>query len=539
MRRCRGASLASLVLFMLGAETLCNEQHKGLPVVHFWPPNPFQRHRRYLDTEPRVSPRVMRVDGGRRSAKFRDLFEMEEGYEMGEGGILYGGIAFRPSNISIDADFAANTDEVRHVIRQALKLAGMDASEDEIRLQSFSRLPLLITNDHGMSTMRLRVKFIGASGSPKATEAVAAMNHGVNYYFRLSIGNFCHSFGISLDEDGRYNLYQHTFAPSHVSVEVEVDAAAELSESAAAPSVIKVLSYNVWNTNPPHWVYNNNVKRKERYNRRMDLLAQNIKDSGADIVALQEVRYDSSFSSRNFQLEHILERLGESWQHVYQPAMDYFEAEKGQKGREEEGLAIISRFPIIKTDYLLLPRLFNDGDDKQHQRACLHAQVLANEKAIDVFVTHLSLSQRARELCRSSLGVYPQQPSTSGVSLFMGDLNSESQDPFFTLLKGKLKDAWLELYDEPEPRSADENVQRHALTFPSDNPTKRIDFVLYQDGEAAEKQTRVLSCKLIGQDPTPETENDAGNGMLDPDSRLYASDHRGVLVEFELFNEII
>ena len=41
-----------------------------------------------------------------------------------------------------------------------------------------------------------------------------------------------------------------------------------------------------------------------------------------------------------------------------------------------------------------------------------------------------------------------------------------------------LSDAWLVLHPEPEPRSEDAAVKRDALTFPSDNPVKRIDFVL-------------------------------------------------------------
>ena len=60
-----------------------------------------------------------------------------------------------------------------------------------------------------------------------------------------------------------------------------------------------------------------------------------------------------------------------------------------------------------------------------------------------------------------------------------------------------------------------------------------IDFVLFRNGDAAQNKARVVRARLIGQDATPETKNDPGHGMLDQDSPLYASDHRGVVVEFD------
>ena len=48
------------------------------------------------------------------------------------------------------------------------------------------------------------------------------------------------------------------------------------------------------------------------------------------------------------------------------------------------------------------------------------------------------------------------------------------------------QDAWLAAgHDEPESHSKDTQVQRHELTFPSDEPKKRIDLILFRDGGSA------------------------------------------------------
>merc|ERR1711991_189218 len=112
-----------------------------------------------------------------------------------------------------------------------------------------------------------------------------------------------------------------------------------------------------------------------------------------------------SKSKSNFQLQHILNLLnenddGESSEKykyfVWQPSMLYFNPQNlGQ--RVEEGAAIISKYPIISTDYLLLPRFLDDHDYRQHQRACLHAKILVPQHGLlDIFTTHLSLSEKAR-----------------------------------------------------------------------------------------------------------------------------------------------
>ena len=61
---------------------------------------------------------------------------------------------------------------------------------------------------------------------------------------------------------------------------------------------------------------------------------------------------------------------------------------------------------------------------------------------------------------------------------------------------------------------------------------KRIDYVIYKQG--AGTHVKVYNAQLIGQKPWKGTETtDLKAGMMSKDSALFASDHRGVVVDFE------
>jgi endonuclease/exonuclease/phosphatase family metal-dependent hydrolase len=214
--------------------------------------------------------------------------------------------------------------------------------------------------------------------------------------------------------------------------------------------------------------------------------------------------------------------------------------------RIEEGPAILSKFPIIASHYKLLSRNLHDPNDS-HQRLCLCATVHVLEWGyVDIFVTHLSLSESSRENTMIEIWDYMEEIQDHGhyhddqvemtemsrtfrTQVLVGDLNAEPSSAGIQFLMGKkrlqsrrtnLRDAWLDVHGR-EPQTQDE------FTFPSDRPVKRIDFVMYRGND-----TRAYRCDVIGQMATPETAmNPTHVGMLAPNSPIYASDHRGVLVE--------
>ena len=93
-----------------------------------------------------------------------------------------------------------------------------------------------------------------------------------------------------------------------------------------------------------------------------------------------------------------------------------------------------------------------------------------------------------------------------------------------------------------EPRSEGKWERETAFTFPSDYPEKRIDYILSHTRDAG---ITVLETTVIGQETPngegaemtqeeydaadPNTRGQRRLGMLEKGSKLYASDHRGLL----------
>lgn len=203
--------------------------------------------------------------------------------------------------------------------------------------------------------------------------------------------------------------------------------------------------------------------------------------------------------------------------------------------RIEEGPAIFSRYPIIHSDYLLMSRDEHDGQDV-HQRVCLHGVIsVPHFGNIDVYVTHLSLSEKSRE--NTMLEIWEYMQKGKGVAqLLLGDLNAEPQSrgiqflQGFTSLHGQktdLRDAFLDIHTEPVPKSLDMTDRVHKFTFPAHNPIKRIDFILYRG------KGKTIDFKVIGQEPTKETVNNPNYGMTHPYSPIWPSDHRGVYADIK------
>lgn len=188
-----------------------------------------------------------------------------------------------------------------------------------------------------------------------------------------------------------------------VSPEGDVTSSSDDSSHSGGAKVVppfhgKFLCYNVWNSNPPRWLWPNPRRRWDLYRSRMDHLTGIVKSEDPDVIGFQEVRYDSTlaYPTQHAQIEHLAERLP-GYQYVYQSANLYYDQVRwcGRSGfvvvlmvdvlvccvfkanfpgRDEEGPAIFSKHPIVNSSYLLLDRDVDDSDDGHH-RLCLHAAV--------------------------------------------------------------------------------------------------------------------------------------------------------------------
>jgi endonuclease/exonuclease/phosphatase family metal-dependent hydrolase len=278
----------------------------------------------------------------------------------------------------------------------------------------------------------------------------------------------------------------------------------------------------------------------------------------AAIIALQEVRYDifqeiesvmqrqlggqahsdiSGFRSR-FQIDAIVSRFTNHsqsnapvWQFVYEPSMTYLELHQ-RRFHVDEGLAFLSKYPILESSALRLTRDFADASD-DHHRSCLRIKVQIpcassastasappSVCALNVFNTHLSLSATARR--RTVVEIWQWIVQFDGPSVLVGDLNATPDDDAIRFLTGQLelegakgdfRDAWQTLYS-----NSDIAELKQGFTFFSWEPTKRIDFVLVRGNIDIQSMQRLgmVSSKLV----PPATQQQI--------EEQYASDHYGL-----------
>ena len=216
-----------------------------------------------------------------------------------------------------------------------------------------------------------------------------------------------HQILLHIDTRLRTSIAMHTFQVQRALVLPPPP-----PEAASPPEgTLRIMTYNIWNTNPPLYSMNNASLRAKKYSDRLDYLCQLIAAEDSDVVLLQEVRLENSLLSKDAgsnggsshdagsQLELLLARLQaveQQWHFIFAPAMSM--VDKGSPGKRlEEGLAILSKLPLEGIEVMLLPRRLLDNKD-DHSRAILRAVAttkLGNK--VELLTSHFSLSASSRE----------------------------------------------------------------------------------------------------------------------------------------------
>jgi len=127
------------------------------------------------------------------------------------------------------------------------------------------------------------------------------------------------------------------------------------------------------------WNYNNFKERKPK-------IIKFIQKINPDVITLQEVRDDLRFNS---QENNQVEQLNEELKYEFLSYIKTMDVNKVNNRTENpacfEGLAVLSKFPIIKSEKI---KLKQHKDDK-FTRAILHTKIKV-DKIIDLFVVHFS-----------------------------------------------------------------------------------------------------------------------------------------------------
>jgi len=255
---------------------------------------------------------------------------------------------------------------------------------------------------------------------------------------------------------------------------------------------MKIVSWNIANYDDhPKWM------------TRKNLIADETIKTNADIIALQEVRFNKDHPSTKAthlnSAEQILMRLQSKNKFndasiITQPAMHY------KSTGFWEGLSTISKNDIMETGAIFHSYIQNPTD--QNKRVTQYSVAISDNLAFFLFNTHFSYDETN---LRSNIGeVMSYTERFAGYPLVLfGDMNATPQNEnIHKLTMQGFIDIWNKLKSEED-----------GFTYPSSNPAKRIDFCWANETFA----NKIRSIKLIGDKP-------------DRDG-IYPSDHLGLVIE--------
>jgi len=237
--------------------------------------------------------------------------------------------------------------------------------------------------------------------------------------------------------------------------------------------IVKVLSFNILH----------GATTKNNFN--LDAIAKVIIKANPDFVALQEVDYKTNRAKKY----DLVTELG--WRAkmapLYARAMHYDDGEYGE--------GVLSKHTFLNTRNVALP--FIPGDEP---RAALEiTTVLPSKDTISFIGTHLDHLDVETNRIMQARHINKVFASNQYPTILVGDLNAQPGSNTMTILE----ELWTGSYNKNNPKP----------TYPSDNPSKKIDYVMFYP----KHRWKVLKTEVI-QD-------------------TYASDHCAYLVTLLLLDE--
>jgi beta-glucosidase-like glycosyl hydrolase/endonuclease/exonuclease/phosphatase family metal-dependent hydrolase len=232
----------------------------------------------------------------------------------------------------------------------------------------------------------------------------------------------------------------------------------------------------------------------------LDRTARAIAALNADVVGLQEVdvHWGERSQWRDVAAE-LAQRLG--MYSAFAPIYDFDPPSPGAP-RRQYGIAVLSKYPILRSENHLLTRLSTQDPNPvpTPMPGFLEAELRVGDDRVHTYVTHLDYRSDPsvrRTQVDETLAELATDPH-SDPQLLLGDLNATPDAPELARLWTGVRDAWM----------VAGTTTGGPLTYPAVQPQKRIDYVTVSSG------TRVDSA-AVPDDP----------------ALVAASDHRPVVAE--------
>jgi len=216
-----------------------------------------------------------------------------------------------------------------------------------------------------------------------------------------------------------------------------------------------------------------NIRHGAGMDRRLDLArtAAVLKRLNADLVALQEVDKNCTRSEKTDQAAELGNLLG--MEHAFGAFMSF------QGG--EYGLAVLSRFPILKAIRHVLPR-------GAEPRCALEIQVQPSgvPKPVSFVCVHMDWTKDSRRLPQMST-LLDKLATRPHPVILAGDFNAKRDEPSMQALYAS---GWTVL-----PK------QGAAQTYPADKPSTEIDYIVTRG--LSTNATSTVIAETIASDHRP------------------------------------
>lgn len=271
---------------------------------------------------------------------------------------------------------------------------------------------------------------------------------------------------------------------------------------------LRIITLNFWGTEPP-------------LDRRLDLAIRQLQVLAPDVLCLQECRPLDGVTGRT-TADVMAEALG---MHAHYATSCSWQAGEGKMTSSgQEGLAIISKTPLLETQTLALP----EGRPAL-TRLLLSGRIATDAEPVWIHTTHLhyalddGLAREKQVLAIDKAIRDCGRDNTSAPQILCGDMNATPDSDEMRFLRGlttldgrrtHFQDAWLRHHprDEGITWSSENELTRPLRSLDID---RRLDYV-YVTSRKKDGRATIHDCQVV------LTER-AGDGDF------CASDHYGVL----------
>jgi endonuclease/exonuclease/phosphatase family metal-dependent hydrolase len=257
---------------------------------------------------------------------------------------------------------------------------------------------------------------------------------------------------------------------------------------------LRIVTLNMWNDRPDAV-------------RRLNVAVEGLKALKPDVVAMQEVVETPAIGN---QAQRVADALGASWA---------FDPVDRQRAAGPLGNAVVSRFPIVTRESLLLP---GPPEDPRRALLCVLETPFGKLPMVSVHLSWEMWHSPRREQQVVGLDAFVRANPGELPPILAGDFNATPDSACIQFLTGKCgldgkgtyyRDAWARRHPHADGYTwSDRNP--YAVRWVERN--RRLDYIfigqMHPSGWGA-----VLDCRLVLDLPGPDGE--------------YASDHFGVYAE--------